>query len=494
MRQITSFAVLAFSASFLMAQGGPPKETPPTGYLFNSLGGQKMTKTTGVTIDYYVQEGISTNNTIQKGVNGTPTGNANGGVFTPADADVPTFEQIEQFVHKDIKGSIIPGVTPTYAPMYKKVDWGFMADVLYGRQGGGGCRMAGFDTNWAMNATMSSADNTARNMWLCMPGAYFDLYVPVLKGVAIRLGRQGDAAITDEIPPNNFSSPNFFYSHSYGFYRTTQVMGGRISANILKSREYGLLMGEFVMHNGNGTVYSMSKKFDYSFALRYRNPKMDTWVDYSGRIGYGNVKTDSATGLTTAINHVWVADNISKYHLYSPNPQKVFENALSASKKFDSHWKATALIQFGKQFGDGASTTWAATTPLVKVSAAGVISNAVPVKPSLVSNFKGASYLSFEGKAIYTFNKKVSTALRLEEFRIPNGYFFPVSQFGNRGALNAMTLGANLRPNKYVNFRPEIRYDWQSGKYRKQIFGTTNPSGDTSDSQFFAGLDTVIYF
>ena len=140
MRQLTTLAVLALGASCLMAQGGPPKETPPTGFLFNSLGGQKVTKTTGIKIDYYLQEGISTNNTIQKGVSGTPTGNANGAVFTPADADVPTFEQIEQFIHKDIKGNIIPGVTPTFAPMLKTVDWGFMADVLYGRQGGGGFR------------------------------------------------------------------------------------------------------------------------------------------------------------------------------------------------------------------------------------------------------------------------------------------------------------------------------------------------------------------
>lgn len=504
MRRLTTLAVLALGASCLIAQGPPPHEKSPEGFLADSLGWNKVEKMTGIRWYYYFQEGISTNNTIKKGVSGDYTGDANGPLPAPTDVDTPTFEQLEQFIEKETKSNMVIGVTPTPAPMAKKFDWGFLSDTLYGRQAQG-CRMTGFDMNWSMNPSFNpGSDSTERNMWLCEPNLYADFYIPVLKGVSLRLGRQADQLMIDEIPPNMLHSPNFFYSHTYGFYRVTQVFGGRVTANIIHDHKLGYLMGEFYVDNGLGTVYSMSRSLDYDYALRYRSPDMSLWIDYTGRVGDGNVKTGSTSNILATGDPLakmeWVGDNFTSYHLFSPKGQILFENALLVSKEFRPKWKALAQIQFGKQYGDGAANTIFGFNPGFLVSGGN----------SEYASFKGASFHSFEGMGIYTFNKKLSGALRMEVFRNPQGFFTPMSMSGISGTISDFTAGVNFQPSKYVRLRPELRYDWQSGKYGgfngyhtgAKAFGAVSSLdahgnaviGNPSDTQFTASMDAVFYF
>ena len=258
MRRILAIAALVIGASFLMAAGpeassssnplanppegaqpeGPPPPASPQlqnatpgsdGALFKSLGWEKIREKTGISFYYYLETGISTNNTIQKGVNGADPGDANEPVATPSDADEPSFENLEQFIERSIKGNMVVGATPTPAPMSKKFDWGFQTETEYGREANG-CRMPGYDYNWSLNPN-PKYDYENRYMYLCEPNSFLDLYVPILKGIAFRFGRQADNLMIDEIPPQAFFSPDMFYSHTYGFYRVVQVLGGRVTAN-----------------------------------------------------------------------------------------------------------------------------------------------------------------------------------------------------------------------------------------------------------------------
>ena len=421
---------------------------------------------------------------------------------------------------------MIIGITPTPAPMAKKFDWGFMAETLYGRQGNGG-RMTGFDRDWSMNPSPVN-DAANRYMYLDVPNVYLDLYVPILKGVAFRLGRQADQLMIDEAPPNFRAAPNMFYSHPYSFYRVSQVFGGRVDATILHSQQYGYLMGQFFVDNGLQTVYSMSGTRDYMYALNYRTPKMDTWIDYSGRYGAGNVKANAGcaiTGCTTPIKPLWVSDNLAGYHVFSPHSQMMFENALIVQKEFRPHWKVVAQVQFGKQYGDGQSDTIATYSPAAFGTVPGLANGINPgicmhvsqhlmnggSEPLCKAGFTGASYLSFEGLVTYNFNKKWNVSFRPEQFRNPNGYFLepmaaaisnangtfkgaPPDWGGIKGAFNDVTGGVNYKPTIYSLIRAEVRYDWQSGNYLANGFGQGNPNGVTSSSQFEAGIETVMYF
>ena len=506
---------------------GAPIPTGPNGegLLANALGWNRIQKKTGIVAEYYIQLGLSTNNNIQKGDPSSGgaaySGDGNGPVATPTDADMLSIEQIELFLHRNDKSNIVSGITPTPAPMYKHFDWGFLSDTVYGRSSKG-CLMTGFDANWAMNPAASN-DAANRPMYLCEPNAFVTLYAPVLKGVSLQFGRMDDLIAIDEVPPAAQWSPNVFYSKSYGFYRDMTVVGWRIDANVFHNEKMGYLMAEFGLNNGNKTAHSLNGNLNYVYALRYRSPKMKTEVDYSGRVGSGNIKTNSdcsMAGCTMRVKPVWASDDQDNYHVYSPNAQRSFENGLKVAQEIGQKLKVTGLMQFGKQFGDGKASTIAVYSPAVVSSTSYALDLSIcniptpSQTPYCRAGFTGASFLSYEGKATYTIvPKKLNASARLEQFRNPNGYFGqpvfsvisntynkdayngnPPNWGGAKGAFNETTLNLNYNPIRALRLRPEIRYDWQSGNYVNKAFGRSNPNGMTSSSQFTASIDAIISF
>jgi hypothetical protein len=586
MRGILALATLVLGASTLMAanpaatpdqQPGPPPGPPPPppmtgtlegatpgsdGALFKSLGWDKYREKTRVSFYGYIQEGISTNNTIKKGDPGIlypddPGNYGNGAIPTDAqgpiigleDADKPVMENVELWIERGIRGNMVLGVTPTPGPMYKHFDWGFSSETDYGRSVNP-CRMTGFDTDWAMNPSPQQ-DTFNGYHWLCEPTAQFDLYFPILKGVALRIGRQPDQAMTDEIPPQAFFSPNMFYTHSYSLTRAHQQLGARIFATVMHSHQYGYVMAEFMVDpNAQQAAHTLNGSPNYGFGVRYRTPKMSWWVDYTGRFGPGEVKLVCSTpgdveSCVLPEKALWVNDQLANDHIFSATHQMFFENALQITHEFGPKIKADILFQFGKQSGDGAATTVATYSPagpdacgllyyytptIVRPLCRGGGSDFNPGAPA----FNGASYDSITAHVTYSFNKKTNASFRIEQFHNPNAYFgeppFAAINYpwytgkyqatgecydseaycypgppvwgAVTGAFNEITGGMNYNPNVHVRIRPEIRYDWQSGNYGIPAFGQNNlliekapyVTYNTESSQFTAAIDTVFYF
>jgi hypothetical protein len=589
MQRVLAIAVLLIGSSFLMAANppasspdkppanpasaepqGPPPPPPMTGtlegatpgsdgLLFQSLGWDKsLREKSRVSFYGYIQNGISTNNTIKKGDPGElypddpgnagpgAIGNGATGIIGLSDTDKVTMEQLELWIERGIRGNMVPGVTPTPGPMYKHFDWGFSSETDYGRAQNP-CRMTGFDHDWAMNPS-AQQDTFDRYDWFCQPTAQLDLYFPVLKGIALRIGRQPDQVMTDEVPPNAFFSPNLFYSHAYSMTRAHQQLGARIFATVMHSHQYGYAMAEFMVDpNAQQATHSLNGSPNYGFALRYRTPKMDTWVDYSGRFGPGEIKMNcnaAVTSCTSPVKEVWINDQLANDHLFSTTHQMFFENALQITHEFSPKWKADILFQFGKQFGDGAATTAATYTPAgLGGSGPGILNlgfcehvfyeySATVIRPACRNQFTGASFDDITAHVTYSFNKKLNASFRVEQFHDPNAYFgeppfsalsYPQytglsgttcgSEGGYcydgppiwgavEGAHNDVTGGINYNPNIHFRIRPEIRYDWQSGSYGIPMFGQNNlliESGpgyttNTSSSQVTAAIDTILYF
>ena len=562
MKRILATAILVIGASYLMANppasspnsapanpaveehaGGPPPPMPPPpeGWLADSLGVNKALKKTGVHIWDYAQGGFTTNNTFQKGdaANGAAyAGDGTGPFAGPADVDTFNFDQVELFIERDIRGTTVMGPGGMPGPYYKHFDWGFMSETDYGRQANG-CRMAGFDRDWSINPSPKN-DATQRYLWLCEPNANIDLYFPVFRGIGMRIGRQPDQLIELESPPMFRNSPDMFYTHPYGFFRNSMMMGLRIAPMIFNNHKQGVLMGEFFMSNGGmwGTsTNSLSGKHPggYGYGLHYKSPDMSLWVDYTGRIGPGNILANAGCSIaeggscTSPISPVWVGDTMGALRVFSPRAQTMFENALVIQKELRPRFKLTAQVQWGKQFGDGKSDTIATYSPAayggpgapygglspVVCAATLTVQVGTGTRPYCQAGFTGASYLSFEGQVTYNLTKATvnfpptarwNTTVRVENFQNPNGYFnAPPQTQANvpenfpdwsavRSSLNDISWGVNYNPQSHLRIRPEIRYDWQSGNYQFNAFGHNNPNGITASSQVTASLDTVFYF
>ena len=584
MKRVLAIAILVIGASYLMAANPPassadkspanpsaieqpaPPPAPvvvPEGWLANSLGANRLTKKTRIRIWDYAQGGFSTNNTVQKGDASTGSaaynGDANGPVATPPDVDTFEFDQLELWIQRDIRGNIGMGGGPQPRPMYHHFDWGFNSETDYGRQANGG-RMAGFERDWSINPSAKN-DYTQRYLWLQLPNVNMDLWLPFYKGIALRIGRQPDQLITKESPVMMRFSPDMFYSHAYGFYRNSMMVGIRVAANIMHSDTKGLLMGEFFVANGNEwgpSVYSTSGRHPggYGYQIAYRTPKMGTAIDYDGRVGPGNQLANAGcsltTGCTSPVNPTWVADTLTNMHLFSPRTQIMWEQGVTINKWFRPRWKITIQTEFGKQYGDGQPDTiatyagpafgapgpphtnavanglnlticntsipyYANTNPNAAILAGETPLGSIPY---CKAGFTGASYLEYLGQVTYNLTQKTelgaakwNVTLRAEQFRNPNRYFLqPIAaqltntygqftaehywglQGAIAGAFNFVNVGLNYNPATHFRFRPEIRYDWQSGNFHYNGYGQMNPNGVTSSSQVTFAMDSLFYF
>jgi Putative beta-barrel porin-2, OmpL-like. bbp2 len=454
-----------------------PKEPPAEGTLFRALGGESLTKKTGIKMDNLVQLGWSRNSASDATTrNG---GTSNFPIGLPGDEGFQ-LQAAQLFIHRDIKTNILPRITPTPGPVPKNFDWGFMAETVYGRNGQP-CRMYGYDMFWGVNepgASNPPAAAGSRENFLCTPNVYMQAYLPLFKGIALTGGRFG-AGIGNDIPPAVRPTPDFFYSRPYTFYsQPDQVFGFLASANVYRSEKNGFLAAEFGVTNGwqgyeNNTGGTMNTIMG---ALRWRSPHMSTWIDYAFIVGDAQTKNPANAGLFMPLDHV-----------LSPRGQKRMYHSIHGSHDFNAHWKLTGEFAYGRMDGDGKPDTLLIVSP-------------APTVPP-VSNFKGAQWSGFTEQVIYTQRKGLAYGFRFEHFRNPDGFaLYPLTfavvsgtpTFAVKGNLNDVTWGIHYDLTKYMMLRPEVRYDWQSNNHGVNVFGagTSKPS----NSQVTGSVDLVLYF
>ncbi len=409
-------------------------------------------------MDFLVDEGWSWNNTnaASQSVNGN-VGPMDGTANFPNGEPGDTGFQLNDawvFFYREMKTNLLPRITPLPGPMPKKFDWGFMAEYDYGRDGQP-CRMNGIDAYWGPNEPGASNPNwaagTKANL-MCAPELYTQFYIPAFKGIAITAGRYGDG-LGFEIPPNLTLGPNFFYSHDYAFYmEASQVLGILGSVNVMRSPKNGWMMVEFGLNQGGSQVAQPANGGQlnhFESAVRWRSPHMSTWVDYSFRMGAGNVQTNVLTGLpTNSITPAGQSPFGANYPIYSPNNQLRQMHDAFITHRYKK-WEFVLNAQYAKQSGDGAANT--------------IYSFPVLAPPFAHPGFTGAKASGFNGRVTYELNKKLAAGFRYENFHDSQGFFLlPLDVYGtaavpgnpatigpfglSKGAYNDATLGMVYKP------------------------------------------------
>ena len=124
-------------------------------------------------------------------------------------------------------------------------------------------------------------------------------------------------------------------------------------------------------------------------------------------------------------------------------------------------------ILYGKQAGDGRPDTISIVTG---------------------PGFSGARYRGQNAILSWRTSPRLRYSVRAEHFSTPDGFgIFPLSTV--RSDFNAVTLGAQTDLNKFVAFRPELRYDWQSHHDGARAFGAGKAS-----RQVTLSADVVLRF
>jgi hypothetical protein len=446
-----ALAAVHLSITSLSCAAAAQPDEPAEGYLFRELLGKSEADSSGIVVQGYAQAGVAHND------NSTSASRAAGNSNFPVAPGDEGFK-LEDFkigVGKPIATNILPRMTPLPGPVPTEFSFGFQADLMYGRSGQP-ASMFGFDQNWGVNQPGASDPVKAavnRQNFLAMPQLFVQAYLPVGYGVALTIGRFG-AGIGYEIAPQVRPSPNVFYSRSYAFLaQPDQVAGVLVSANVMRGPG-GLMAVELGAVNGWQNLQDNNGSRSVIGAIRWRSGDMRTGVNYSFISGNEQNAPDAQVQAPVAT-------------IISPRGQRRQHHSLSATHDFENGWSASVEALYGKQAGDGLPDT-------VSILAG--------------PGFAGAHYRGQNAIVSFRQSARQRYSVRLEHFSSPDGFgLFPSTTV--RSDFNAVTLGTQFDLNKFVAFRPEVRYDWQSRNNGIKAFGN-----GTANRQLTLSGDVVLRF
>jgi hypothetical protein len=436
-------APLLVSGTLLAAEAAanPPapatQEKPADGSLGRALFGDSFGSTSGLKLGGWVEGGFALNNNVHgsQGIGDSPIVLARDSGFQ--------LNQAYAYFEKTVNTNVIPRVTPTPAPMPQEYGFGWRVDALYGRDGQV-FQTYGWDSRWSVNKPGnydSSRAQEHRQLFLVVPEAYLQVYLPWYKGMEFFLG-MFMSPCGHEIGMNPDPTPDFFYSHCYALEAQPVKQSGLLwDANLVNNQAFGLLAVELGITSGWSNLKSNNDNPSYDFALRYRTADMRTWVDLWGITGNGAANANKV-GFPQNAGDRWFGDNVNAptTRVISPRAQNRSEVVLDLYRDFTDRFRAVLEFNYGKMQGDGQPDTVDIVTG---------------------PGFSGATWSGILFEAQYKLTHTLSAALRAETFHDPDGFIlFPNSAV--RGDVNEVTTGLQWQALHSLRIRPEVRYDWET--------------------------------
>jgi hypothetical protein len=352
-----------------------------------------------------------------------------------------------------------------------KWDFGGRLDVMYGTdaiftQAYG---VPSYDVNTGLARSNRNAwdlnlvDN--RYMGLALPQAYGEAYVPVGNGLNVKAGHFytpiGFEVVT--------APDNFFYSHAYTMQYGEPFTHTGVMGNYAFDKNWAAM--------GGVTTGSATGGWDGGW-----NQGLGNWGGLFGTTWTSNDKGTSA--------------NVSG--TYS-----------SASEQNSSPWALYSVVL---------KHNVTEKTHLIVQHDHGFANNVAVAQTGFASNATDAQWYGINTHTYYDIKDNLSVGIRGEWFRDQNG--FRVCSPGRVGAATdntgysyaggayangsyqgtcvaaswyAFTVGMNYKPKKWLNIRPNVRYDWVDGNNPNG--STYKPFGNSDQtSQILMSTDVTITF
>ena len=298
--------------------------------------------------------------------------------------------------------------------------------------------------------------NGNRFYGIALPQAYGEAYLPFGNGVNVKVGHFYTPIGYETVPANE----NFFYSHAYTMqYGEPFTHTGALS-------NYSIDSNWAVM--GGITTGSATGGWDGGWDKQLGN--------WSGIAGTTWTSDDKGTSLNVSGTYGNASEHTNnKWALYSIVLKHNFTD------------KTHFVLQHDHGFADQVSTWGANVDPANKVN---------------------AQWYGINSHLYYDLKDNLSIGMRAEWFRDQNGfrvfapgrvsaatngsgysYALPGGASSGAGAgYYELTWGLNWKPTKWLNLRPNVRYDWIDST------STTNQFGDGKQDQVLFSNDFTVTF
>lgn len=315
-----------------------------------------------------------------------------------------------------------------------------------------------FDVNTAQALKRSTWDlsflgaNDNRFYDFALPQAYLEAYIPVGNGLNVKAGHFYTPIGYETVP----APDNFFYTHAYTMqygepFTHTGVMGNytvdsnwAVMGGVVTGSATGGWDGGWDRHLGNwsglmGTTWTSTDK--------------NSSINVSGTYG----------GTSEQSSNDWAMYSIVAKHNITD--------------------KMHLMVQHDHGFADGTFDFGTLTPNAIDAEWYGVNTHLTyDVMDNLTAGVRGEWFRDQNGF-------RVCSPGRVAASGAPDGTFYASgSTFGatcSAASYYAVTAGVNYKPLKWLNVRPNVRYDWADG---------ARPFGNNKQDQFLFSTDVNINF
>jgi hypothetical protein len=324
-----------------------------------------------------------------------------------------------------------------------------------------------FDVNTAQPKVRSSWDldilgtNGNRFYGLALPQAYLESYVPVGNGLNVKAGHFYTPIGYETVP----APDNFFYTHAYTMQYGEPFTHTGFMGNYAIDKNWAVM--------GGAVTGSATGGWDGGW-----NEQLGNW----GGIG-GATWTSDDKGTSANISGTYGAtseQNNSTWALYS------------VVLKHNITDKTHLIVQHDHGFANNTYDFATGTPNAIDAQWYGINTHMYyDIKDDLSIGMRGEWFRDQNGLRVCTPGR-VAAATNNQGFSYALGSGQLNNSTCNAASWYAFTVGMNYKPTKWLNLRPNVRYDWVDGTVADG--GRYNPFGNGKQSQFLFSTDFTINF
>ena len=322
-----------------------------------------------------------------------------------------------------------------------------------------------YDVNTGLPKNRSTWDlnflNSPNNRFydIALPQAYLEAYIPVGNGLNVKAGHFYTPIGYETVP----APDNFFYTHAYTMQYGEPFTHTGFLGNYAVDKNWSVVGGVVTGSATGGWDGGWNQQLGNWAGIAgttWTSDDTGTSANITGTYGGTSEQSSNAWALYSVVLKHNITD---KTHLIVQHDHGFANNVISAS-------------------GTGTDAQWYGINTHMYYD----------IKDDLSIGMRGEWFRDQNGFRVCSPGR-VGAATNNTESGVPVSYAANFLSTCQPASYYAFTVGMNYKPTKWLNLRPNVRYDWVDGR----IAGTNDsyrPFGNNKMDQFLFSTDFTITF
>lgn len=310
--------------------------------------------------------------------------------------------------------------------------------------------------HWDLNL-LNSNDN--RFYDIALPQAYAEIYAPVGNGLNIKAGHFYTPIGYETVP----APDNFFYTHAYTMQYGEPFTHTGVMGNYTVDKNWAVMGGVVTGSSTGGWDGGWDKQLGSWAGLAgttWTSNDKNTSANVSGTYGGTSEHSSQSWGLYSLVLKHNITD---KTHLVLQHDHGYANGVLTSVPNVDAEW-----------YGVNSHLTY-------------------DIKDNLTAGIRAEWFRDQNGFRVCSPGRVAAATNGAGSSYAAAGNFTATCNAGNGGSYYGITAGMNWKPMKWLNVRPNVRYDWVDGTVAA-TGGQYRPFGNAKQDQFLFSTDFNVNF